>query len=1834
MEGLINKMKGIHKDPNRALSPKSGNGLPSSLGSHSTGGGGASSLLLNKRLTLPFLAVVAALAVGLLFLLPGGLLQAQETSKKTVEYTENATISVLTLSASDPEGAAPIVWSKLETLPSPAPDVGGTALAVADIADHERFDVSQSGVLTFKMKPSFEDASVSGDDSYKVVVVASDGNMPSYFKVTVNVQDEEEEGSVKLQPTGQTAATLLQPQVGVGITAHSLTDPDGPTSITATGWRWYRSSSKTATGTAISSNTPGSTGTEAAYTPVAADVGKYLRVVATYNDGRGNGKTAAAVSEYQTIARISSNTGPEFSAASTTRVVLEGADAGTTIGSPVTATDGDSGERLTYWLTAGADNDLFNIDAMTGQLKVKTKLNYEGTTTSGGGTDQCTAANACAVTVNAADSSGTATDDIAVTINVIAVDEKPMFSAGPTTIMREEGMIELGAEADVTYTAMDPESASVTLSLSGTDASKFELNDPDPVAAGSKVLAFKDKPDFEMPGDSNRDNVYQVTVVASDGVNSAMRDVIVKVTDMAETGKIEVAPMQPRVGTVLTATLTDSDGVMGPTWKWRKLMVASCPAQDSDDWTPDPDTTLIKDAESATYTPVVDDDGYCLRVEASYLDMNYDSAMLFAKRVAFVLGGKVQGSSTNMAPMFADTRAMRYVPEDAMSATDTMVNVGMPVKAKDTDTLEYTLGGADASLFNIVQMDDDTTGDIDEEGQIQVKVGAMLDHETKPTLTVTVTVKDPRQATDIITVTIKVTDVDEVPTATNFVITAPPYTENATISVLTLSASDPEGAAPIVWSKLETLPSPAPDVGGTALAVADIADHERFDVSQSGVLTFKMKPSFEDASVSGDDSYKVVVVASDGNMPSYFKVIVNVQDEEEEGSVKLQPTGQTAATLLQPQVGVGITAHSLTDPDGPTSITATGWRWYRSSSKTATGTAISSNTPGSTGTEAAYTPVAADVGKYLRVVATYNDGRGNGKTAAAVSEYQTISTVTNNTGPEFSAASTTRVVLEGADAGTTIGSPVTATDGDSGERLTYWLTAGADNDLFNIDAMTGQLKVKTKLNYEGTTTSGGGTDQCTAANACAVTVNAADSSGTATDDIAVTINVIAVDEKPMFSAGPTTIMREEGMIELGAEADVTYTAMDPESASVTLSLSGTDASKFELNDPDPVAAGSKVLAFKDKPDFEMPGDSNRDNVYQVTVVASDGVNSAMRDVIVKVTDMAETGKIEVAPMQPRVGTVLTATLTDSDGVMGPTWKWRKLMVASCPAQDSDDWTPDPDTTLIKDAESATYTPVVDDDGYCLRVEASYLDMNYDSAMLFAKRVAFVLGGKVQGSSTNMAPMFADTRAMRYVPEDAMSATDTMVNVGMPVKAKDTDTLEYTLGGADASLFNIVQMDDDTTGDIDEEGQIQVKVGAMLDHETKPTLTVTVTVKDPRQATDIITVTIKVTDVDEVPMIMVGGLTILGMSMPYYAENGMDAVETYTLAGPMKDMATLTLEGADAGDFMLSSGMLSFRSSPNYEMPTDADMDNTYMVTLKANDGTYMDTHNVMVMVINEDETGRVTFWRDGADVTTAAIAVGDMLTGLAEDPDGNVGDTLPITDMYPNITGATWQWAKTMTPEMMDSWMDITGATDAVYTVMDDDDEYHLRATAMYDDREGMGKMASEETMMVTMNPSPMFPSAADTREVAENTAAGMNIGAPVMATDADSPTLVYTLGGLDAASFDIGPATGQLMTKAALDYEMPRGADMSDTNTNDYMVTVTATDPEGAYDMITVTIMVTDVVNEEMTLLQRYDADGNGEIDKPEVVTAINDYLFGVGDDAITKPEVIEVINLYLFGG
>ena len=108
-------------------------------------------------------------------------------------------------------------------------------------------------------------------------------------------------------------------------------------------------------------------------------------------------------------------------------------------------------------------------------------------------------------------------------------------------------------------------------------------------------------------------------------------------------------------------------------------------------------------------------------------------------------------------------------------------------------------------------------------------------------------------------------------------------------------------------------------------------------------------------------------------------------------------------------------------------------------------------------------------------------------------------------------------------------------------------------------------------------------------------------------------------------------------------------------------------------------------------------------------------------------------------------------------------------------------------------------------------------------------------------------------------------------------------------------------------------------------------------------------------------------------------------------------------------------------------------------------------------------------------------------------------------------------------------------------------------------------------------NQPPMFDDGTSTtRTITENTPANRNIGAQVAATDPDGDQLTYSLEGTDADFFAINSSTGQLRTKAALDYET------QDT----YAVTVTVRDdldvagaPDTATDdEIDVTITVTDV--------------------------------------------------------
>ena len=723
-------------------------------------------------------------------------------------------------------------------------------------------------------------------------------------------------------------------------------------------------------------------------------------------------------------------------------------------------------------------------------------------------------------------------------------------------------------------------------------------------------------------------------------------------------------------------------------------------------------------------------------------------------------------------------------------------------------------------------------------------------------------------------------------------------------------------------------------------------------------------------------------------------------------------------------------------------------------------------------------------------------------------------------------------------------------------------------------------------------------------------------------EVTVMITVTDVNEPPAFTSGEETYTIDDDTRILGN--DNSYEAVDPDvgdvgdTADPTWSLSGADRSKFDIT------GGLLTFMTDFTPNYEMPADADMDNTYEVMVVATVGGMSGTRDVKVMVTNVEEAGTVTLNRTQPRAGVSVMATLTDPDGsISGLTWQWYRaanidaqatnVPTDECAAEGSDN-------CVIEGAMSDTYTPTDGDVGEFLTAVAMYTDGEASMKSAVGKA-----GNPTALDTRNRAPMFEDQDS--EADGDQSESTTIMVeenreadtsddaagdmatdNLGSPINANDpdpnTDPLIYTLSGDDAGAFRVRQ-DDTDTENVDYGGQIEVAAGTELDYETKTTYRVTLTAEDSFGASDTIMVTIMVTDVDEAPEIMLGGLAISGMSSVYYAENGMGAVETYMATGPDADMAAWSLSGEDMSAFSLSNdGVLTFRNSPDYEDPADMGMDNMYMVTITADDGTSLDTHDVMVMVTNVDEAGTLT-------LSTMRPAVGEEITATLTDIDIVVGSSV------------TWQWARSMD---MNSWMDITtGGTNRTYTPTMDDDGMYLRVTAMYTDGEGSGKtemaMTDNMVIMASTNTAPMFPDTEDgARMVAENTAAGEPVGDPVTAMDTDAgDTLTYALSGADMASFDIDNM-GQIKVSMGtmLDYE---------TRTT-YMVTVTATDGAGATDTIDVTITVTDEMLGEPA--DTYDADNNEIISRSEVLDAIDDYFDSRGAD-ITKVEVLSILRIYM---
>ena len=553
-----------------------------------------------------------------------------------ITYNENGTGPVITLTSMDPESRG-IDWSLMGT----------------DAAD---FTIT-GGVLEFKNPPNFEkpidrphgDIDLDGDNAqngpgeaanittadnmYQIIIMvterrqAGDTGVAKYTKIgaTVSVMDVNEPGTLTLD--------ALQPQVGRPIMVERMDEDTGTGEETR---QWARSKVQTPiiTSTAHWEDLDGTTG--ASYTPVEDDEDKFLRVVETYTDTAASANnTARVVTMYRVRMAPDNNGSPDFPAEEHTRSVPETAAVGTNVGAPVAATAADAvdvGKLIYRLIEAPTPNDgdisRFNIDQYTGQITLAARLDADGLD---GRIGADLEAGKYVVVVGVSDPSAAvpttadaADDAVTVTITATQQNENPrvIWERNDTDHPQDSeinGILEISIpeNANITgdpvatqgnvYGAADVD-ASPNINwlpnLGGDDGDLFSLS-----GTSTRTLTFDDMPDYEMPGDMNGDNVYEVTLVVTDGQGGRGElPLKVTVTDANEVDDAEVtlSADQPHLDSPLKATLMVPDGDMTIiSWQWYRDPTAASLEADTR-----PDTVVtIPGATSDTYTPTADDNG-------------------------------------------------------------------------------------------------------------------------------------------------------------------------------------------------------------------------------------------------------------------------------------------------------------------------------------------------------------------------------------------------------------------------------------------------------------------------------------------------------------------------------------------------------------------------------------------------------------------------------------------------------------------------------------------------------------------------------------------------------------------------------------------------------------------------------------------------------------------------------------------------------------------------------------------------------------------------------------------------------------------------------------------------------------------------------------------------------------------------------------------------------------------------------------------------------------------------------------------------------------------------
>ena len=1404
------------------------------------------------------------------------------------------------------------------------------------------------------------------------------------------------------------------------------------------------------------------------------------------------------------------------------------------------------GNPVTYSIAGGTDAARFTINATTGALSFISAPNYEAPTDVG-------ANNVYDVIVRASD--GNLSDTQAIAVTVTNINEAPVLTSNGGGANAAISLAENSLNV-TTVTATDPENATLTYMISGTDSARFTIN------AQTGALQFVSNPDFEAPADADHNNTYLVTVAVSDNLSTVTQNLTITVTGVNEapvitsSGGADSASgtfNENSTSTVYVVNSTDPEGTP------RNYSIAG--GADAARFTINSSTGQLRFVSAPNYEAPTDADGnnvYDVIVRAS------DGVLSDTQALSITV------VNVNEAPVFTSNGGGFSASISLAENTGAVTTVA----ATDPDGLAiaYAItGGLDAALFTI----DSATG------QLQFittpNFESPTDNGANNVYNVNVRASDGLVTTTQ-TIAITITNVNEAPafgSPASFAVS-----ENS-VAIGTVTSTDPEGSARTytitggtdaarfaidaitgalsfvaapnyeapadsngdnvydvivsasdgVLSTSQTLAitvtnlNEAPVItsngggasaaitlaeNGTAVAVVASSDPEstartysitggadasRFSIdTATGVLSFIAAPDYEAPSDSnGDNIYAVIVTASDGSLSDSQALAVSVSDVNE------APVIISAASVTVAENTTGVTTVSATDPEGTARIytISGGDDAVRFTIDAVTGALSFAAAPDY---EA---PADADGDNVYRVTVTASDG------VLSTSQALAITVSDTNEAPTITSAATVAV------AENTTAVTVVASSDPEGTARTYAIGGGADAAQFTIDAVTGALSFVSAPNYEAPEDSNGD-------NVYDVIVTASDGVLSTSQTLAVTVGNL--DEAPVITSNGGGASAAIALNE-GSSAVTTVSGYDPEGVGLIYSIwGGADATRFAI---DPVTG---ALTFVSAPDYETPGDSGSDNVYDVEVAASDGTARDIQTLTVTVGNVNEAPSItsngggDTAAVTVSENTTAVTTVTSSD----PESTARTYSITG--GTDAARFTIDAATGVLSFVSAPNYEAPTDsnaDNVYNVIVTAS------DGSLSDSQTLAITV------SNANEAPTITSNGGGNTAAVTVSENTTAVTTVTSTDPESTARTYSIT-GGADAARFTI----NSVTGVLSFVSAPSYEVPT--DSNGDNIYDVIVTASDGILS-DSQTLAITVSNVNEAPTITSNGG---GDTAAVTVGENTTAVATVTSTDPEGTARAYSITGGtDAARFTINAttGVLSFVAAPNYEAPTDSNGDNIYDVIVTASDGSLSDSQTLAVTVSNVNEAPTITS-NGGGD--TAAVTVSEntlaVMTVNSSDPEG--------TARTYSITGGTD--AARFTINATTGVLSFVSAPN--YEAPSDsnaDNVYQVVVTA------SDGSLSDSQTLAVTVgnvNEAPTITSngGGDTAAltVNENTTAVTTL----TSTDPEGTARTYAIvGGTDAAKFTINATTGALSFVNAQNYEAPTDSNLD----NVYQVIISASD-------------------------------------------------------------------------